>query len=30
VVADRAQLGQIDRIGGVVIGVKAGKAAHFA
>ena len=29
VVADGAQLGQVDGIGGVVIGVKAGKAAHF-
>jgi hypothetical protein len=29
VVADSAQFGQVDGIGGVVIRVKAGKAAHF-
>jgi hypothetical protein len=29
VIADSAQLGQVDVIGGVVIRVKAGKAAHF-
>ena len=28
VVADRAQLLLVDRIGGVMIGVKAGDAAH--